>query len=92
MYHRNLRLDYKRDGNVWEGNSMADETDLNFVDVLNAALPFEKHLPGMRCCGPGTRLDRRLDENGKPLPGNEPVDRVDEAALKHDLAYSKYEI
>jgi hypothetical protein len=68
-----------------------DETDLDIVGVLNAALPFEKHLPGMRYCGPGTRLDLRVDDNGKPFPGNEPVDRVDEAALKHDLAYNKYE-
>ena len=66
-----------------------DETDLDIVDMLNTVLPFEKHLPGMRYCGPGTRLDLRLDEHGKPFPGNEPVDRVDEAALKHDLAYSK---
>lgn len=68
-----------------------DETDLDFVDVINTVLPFEKHLPGMRYCGPGTRLDLRLDENGIPFPGNEPVDRVDEAALKHDIAYSKYD-
>src|SRR5271156_5701701 len=70
---------------------MADETDFNFVDVLNTVLPFEKHLLGMRYCGPGTRLDLRLDEYGKPRPGNEPVDRVDEAALKHDLAYSRHD-
>jgi len=68
-----------------------DETDLNLVDVINTVLPFEKHLPGMRYCGPGTRLDLRLDEQGRPLPGNEPVDRVDKAALKHDLAYKKYD-
>jgi Phospholipase A2-like domain len=68
-----------------------DETDLDFVSMLNTALPFEKHLPGMRYCGPGTKLDLRVDENGNPHPGNEPVDRVDQAALKHDLAYSKYE-
>lgn len=68
-----------------------DVTDLDLVDVLNTVLPFEKHLPGMRYCGPGTRLDLRVDENGKPFPGNEPVDRVDEAALKHDLAYSKHD-
>ena len=68
-----------------------DETDLDFVDVINKVLPFEKHLPGMRYCGPGTRLDLRLDERGQPLPGNEPVDRVDKAALKHDIAYSKYD-
>ena len=66
-----------------------DETNLDIVDVINTVLPFEKHLPGMRYCGPGTRLDLRVDENGKPFPGNEPVDRVDEAALKHDLAYSE---
>ena len=68
-----------------------DQTDLDIVNALNTILPFEKHLPGMRYCGPGTRLDLRLDEDGKPYPGNEPVDRVDEAALKHDLEYSKYE-
>jgi hypothetical protein len=73
-----------------ETNSL-DETDFDIVDVINKVLPFEKHLPGMRYCGPGTRLDLRLDGNGKPLPGNEPVDRVDEAALKHDIAYSKHE-
>lgn len=68
-----------------------DETDLDFVSMLNTALPFEKHLPGMRYCGPGTKLDLRVDENGNPYPGNEPVDRVDQAALKHDLAYDKYD-
>ena len=68
-----------------------DETDFDIVDVINTVLPFEKHLPGCHYLGPGTRLDLRLDENGKPLPGNEPVDRVDEAALKHDIAYSKHD-
>ena len=68
-----------------------DETDLDIVDVINAIIPGEKHLPGMRYCGPGTRLSLRVDEDGKPFPGNEPVDRVDEAALKHDLAYKKYD-
>src|SRR3977135_3712153 len=67
-----------------------NETDLDIVEVLNTVLPFEKHLPGMRYCGPGTRLDLRVDEDGKPFPGNKPVDRVDEAALKHDLAYSRH--
>src|SRR5271167_2475573 len=28
---------------------------------------------------------------GTPLPGSEPVDRVDEAALKHDKAYSRFD-
>ena len=68
-----------------------DETDLDIVSALNTVLPFEKHLPGMCYCGPRTKLDLRVDEHGKTFPGNEPVDRVDEAALKHDLEYNKYE-
>ena len=68
-----------------------DSTDLDIVDVLNAVLPFEKHVPGTCYLGPGTRLDLRLDEGGNPLPGNEPTDRVDEAALKHDRAYSRFD-
>ena len=68
-----------------------DDTDLDIVDISNVVIPGEKHVPGMRYCGPGTRLDLRLDEDGNPLPGNEPIDRVDEAALRHDLAYSKHD-
>src|SRR6266853_1203740 len=69
---------------------LMDETDLDIVDIVNAIIPGEKHLPGMWYCGPGTRLDLRLDEDGTPKPGCKPVDRVDEAALKHDIAYSKH--
>ncbi len=67
-----------------------DQTDLDIVDVINAVLPFEKHFPGCHYLGPGTRLDLRLDQNGNPYPGSEPVDRVDEAALKHDKAYNRF--
>ena len=63
-----------------------DTTD-DFIDVLNNVLPFEKHLPGTNYVGPGTRLDLKLDENENPKPGFEPTDRIDESALKHDLAY-----
>lgn len=52
-----------------------------------AKYPGEKHLPRHNYAGPGTRLDIRLDENGRPRPGEEPISRVDAAALKHDLAY-----
>ena len=69
-----------------------DTTDLDIVDVLNAVLPFEKHFPGTHYLGPGTRLNLRLDENRNPFPGSEPVNRVDEAALKHDkAAYSRHD-
>ncbi|ESO85886.1 hypothetical protein LOTGIDRAFT_167640 [Lottia gigantea] len=54
--------------------------------------PGEKHLPGHNYTGPVTRLDLRLDENDKPKPGEEPVNRVDAAALKHDILYRNKDI
>jgi len=52
----------------------------------------EHHLPGHQYAGPGTRLDIRLDENNNPNPGEEPINRVDQAALKHDIAYNNEDI
>ncbi|ESO92716.1 hypothetical protein LOTGIDRAFT_162191 [Lottia gigantea] len=54
--------------------------------------PGEKHLPGHNYTGPGTRLDLRLDENDIPKPGEEPVNRVDAAALKHDILYRNKDV
>ena len=65
-----------------------DDTDFDITNVLNTVLPFEKHLPGMNYCGPGTDLNLKLKKDGMtPRKGFEPVDRVDEAALKHDIKY-----
>lgn len=53
-----------------------DETDL------------EWHIPTMKFCGPGTDLTARLEEDGRtPKANSKPVDRVDEAALRHDIFY-----
>ncbi|ESO92968.1 hypothetical protein LOTGIDRAFT_161996 [Lottia gigantea] len=57
-----------------------------------AKYPGEKHLLGHNYTGPGTRLDLRLDENDKPKPGVKPVNRVDAAALKHDILYRNKDI
>src|SRR5208282_2032889 len=67
-----------------------DEVDLDIVNIVNVILPREKHLPGMNYCGPGTRLDLKLNDDGTPKPGYEPSDKVDEIALKHALAYSRH--
>ena len=68
---------------------MTDETDIvDITNLLNTVLPFEKHLPGMQYCGPGTNLNLKLKADGvTPRKGFEPVDRVDEAAMKHDIKY-----
>ena len=41
----------------------------------------EWHFPGHNFTGPGTRLNERLER------GDEPVNRVDELALHHDIRY-----
>ena len=51
---------------------------------------LEWHLPGMKYCGPGTDLSLRLNEDRTPKPGWEPVDRVDESALRHDIFYTDH--
>ena len=69
-----------------------DGVDLDLVDVINTLIPFEKHLPGMNYCGPGTNLKKKLLEDGvTPRKEYLPVDRVDEIALEHDLQYNKYD-
>ena len=55
-----------------------------------AKYPGEMHLPGMNFAGPGTRLDLRLNPNGTPTDSSKPVDRVDDAAYRHDMAYAAF--
>jgi len=50
----------------------------------------EMHLPGMHFAGPGTNLNKRLMPNGEYHNWSKPVDRVDEAAYHHDLAYQQF--
>jgi hypothetical protein len=64
-----------------------DETDFDITDMLNTMFPGEKHLPGMNYCGRGTKLEEKLNEDDTPKPEFFPTDRVDEAALRHDLSY-----
>lgn len=47
------------------------------------ALPFPLHLPGYNYAGPGTPLDLNLER------GIKPANKLDEAAMYHDIAYSK---
>ena len=52
--------------------------------------PGELHLPGMNFAGPGTRLEYRLNDDGTYKEFSKPIDRVDEAAYYHDLAYNEF--
>ena len=72
----------------------------DLVDSLNsvtrniklpwAKYPGEMHLPGHSFTGPGTRLDLRLNPDGTFKESSKPIDRVDQAAYNHDLAYAAF--
>jgi hypothetical protein len=40
-------------------------------------------------CGPNTRLQRRMTLNGTIRDGSEPINRIDEISMQHDLAYKE---
>ena len=59
-------------------------------------LPFELHMVGQadtgkirrhNFTGPGTKLNKRLDSQGRPVPGSEPINDIDRGAYAHDLCY-----
>jgi hypothetical protein len=52
----------------------------------------EKHLPGYNYCGPGTRLDIRLDNQDQPKPGEIPINKIDQACHIHDVAYKSKDL
>ena len=60
------------------------------MNKLINRLPVEMHLPGHNFTGPGTKLHRRLNADGTPKPWSMPVNRVDQAAYRHDLCYAKH--
>ena len=72
----------------------------DLVSSLNAAtsniklpwakFPGEMHLPGHQFLGPGTRLDKRLNPDRTPKDWSKPINRVDNAAYYHDLAYDQH--
>jgi len=76
------------------------QTGGDFSSMLNNVtsgikLPWTKfkgemHIPGMNFAGPGTNLNKRLTPTGPYHDWSKPVDRVDEAAYHHDLAYQKF--
>ena len=66
-----------------------DATGKGFMNGLINKLPFEMHLPGHNFTGPGTKLSKRLNEDGMPKAWSKPINRVDEEAYHHDVCYAK---
>ena len=60
--------------------------------LLNKAinnLPVEMHLPGHNFTGPGTKLNKRLNQDLTPKKWSKPINRVNKAAYHHNLCYLK---
>lgn len=53
------------------------------VNSLINKLPIELHLPGYQYCGPGTKLEKRLQR------GDRGINPLDQACKEHDIAYSQ---
>ena len=67
--------------------------ELDFQKLLGKfpGLPWakykvKKHLPGNNFTGAQTNLDKRLFSN-QPVPASEPINRIDAAAMRHDILY-----
>ena len=44
-------------------------------------------LPNHKYTGPYNPLEKQLDSNDNPIPGQEPYNQVDEIAMYHDICY-----
>jgi hypothetical protein len=58
---------------------------LNKLPFTTTGIPGELHLPGHSFCGPGTRLDLRLNQDDTPKDFSKPINRIDTIAYQHDL-------
>ena len=59
------------------------------INSLINKLPIEVHLPGHSFTGPGTKLNVRLNDDGTPKSWSKPINRVDDAAYRHDVCYAR---
>ena len=62
----------------------------SFPGIPGGRYSGEKHLPGHNFTAPGTNLDKRLINN-KPVLDSIPIYHVDQASMKHDIAYRDYD-
>lgn len=63
-------------------SSRYKHTGGGFINSAINNLPFEAHIPGYQFCGPGTKLQKRLQNK------DEGINALDVACKTHDIAYS----
>ena len=57
-------------------------------DTINSH-PFEMNLAGHNFTGPGTKLNKRQNEDMTPKAWSKPLNKIDKAAYHHDICYVK---
>ncbi|DAC81559.1 TPA_asm: PLA2X [Hydra adintovirus] len=78
-----------------KGKSGGDLVDSLNKLTKNIKFPLQKfkgemHLPKTNFLGPNTAVEKRLNPDDSPKEWSMPVDRVDNAAYHHDLAYKHF--
>lgn len=69
---------------VYKKDKSKAKRGASLLDNAINGLPMEIHLPGYQYCGPGTKLEGRLQRGDKGING------LDMACKKHDTAYLKH--
>ena len=64
----------------------------DITSSLISKIPYELHLRDTSFkkysyCGPNTNLEKRLNPDGTPKPGYEPINKVDNICMHHDYNY-----
>lgn len=71
--------------NVYVKKKVSKKKSLQGKGLVNSlinSLPVELHLPNYQYCGPGTKLEKRLER------GDKGINPLDAACRLHDIAYS----
>ena len=83
----NLQEAYRYSLGIKEGGDLQQALTKLPISFPWSRFKGELHLPGHNFTGTGTNLDKRLDVNDTPRNDSKPINRIDEAAYKHDLKY-----
>lgn len=55
------------------------------LDTIVNKIPIEMHIPGYQYCGPGTKLQKRLNR------GDPGINPLDQACKQHDIVYAQHD-
>ncbi|RWS19399.1 hypothetical protein B4U80_05937 [Leptotrombidium deliense] len=74
---QNLLIDLNKIKSISKKKQIGEGIIQNLIKYL----PVEMHIPGYNYCGPGTKLQKRLNR------GDKGINRVDEICKTHDINY-----